>query len=68
MRILSTQQYQRIARNVNSMEIQSDPTNYRYWRSVYARINRVTKQLTPSEKGYLATICDPGKAKYFNLI
>lgn len=68
MNILPIARLQRIARNINAMEIQSDPRDYLYWRSVYARISRVTKQLTDGDKAVLLPLCDQRKAKCFNLI
>lgn len=68
MNTLSIDRLQRIARNVNAMEITDDPRNYLYWRSVYARISRVTKQLTDGDKAALLPLCDQRKAKCFNLV
>lgn len=68
MTTLSNDLLQKIARNINAMELADDPRNYKYWRSVYARIVRVTRQLTEADKVALLPLCIPVKAKAFNLI
>lgn len=68
MKTLSNERLERIAKNVNAMELAYDPRNYRYWRSVYSRIVRVTRQLTEEDKKALLPLCIPVKAKAFNLI
>ncbi len=68
MNILPIDRLQRIARNVNAMEIQSNPRDHKYWRSVYARISRVTRQLDENNRAALLPMCDLQKAKCFNLV
>lgn len=68
MNTLSNDRLERIARNINAMEITCDPRNYRYWRSVYVQIARVIKQLAEADKVSLLPLCDEKKAKYFSLI
>ena len=68
MTTLSNGRLERIAKNVNAMELADDPRNYRYWRNVYSRIARVTRQLSPEDKAALLPLCIPVKAKAFNLI
>jgi hypothetical protein len=59
---------EKIARNVNAMQLTSDPRNRAFWLSAYARIYRVVKQLTEAQKFEVARLCSYQNAKFFKLI
>lgn len=65
---ITIEQIEKIAKNVNAMQLTDDPRNRTFWLSAYARINRVVRQLNDVQKFEVARLCSYQNAKFFKLI
>jgi hypothetical protein len=65
---ISAELTEKIARNINAMQLTDDPRNRAFWLNAYARIHRVVKQLNEVQKFEVARLCNYDNAKFFKLI
>lgn len=71
MERISTEQVEKIARNINAMDTHfhyiDDSRKYGFWERTYSTIQKVLRQLSELDKTRVVSLCEPNKAKFFGL-
>tara|TARA_R110001606_G_C14857486_1_gene588043 strand:- start:247 stop:465 length:219 start_codon:yes stop_codon:yes gene_type:complete len=72
MSSLSNERLNKIARNINAMDVNfeysDDMKVYKFWRNLKRKLDSILQNLTDADKSLIITLCEEDKRKYFNLI
>lgn len=71
MNTLSQERIERIARNINKMDVNYNYTNdskvFRFWRNLAKQLYKILDSLTEDDKQRVAELCEDKKRTYFRL-
>ncbi len=72
MKRISTQRAEKIARNINAMDLNYEYINqyakYKFWNELRSKLFKILNTLSQTDKDIIKNLCDTDKAKYFNLV
>ncbi|ADQ81348.1 hypothetical protein [Riemerella anatipestifer] len=72
MQVVSQNRIEKIARNINAMDIyyqySDDAREWRFWNDLNNKLRKILKGLSPEVKEQIRQLCNEQEAKYFNLI
>jgi hypothetical protein len=68
---ISTSRAQKIARNINAMDLNynysDDSNSVRFWSNLAKKLKNILSALSTDDKSVIAALCEPENAKYFGL-
>lgn len=71
MKTISNQRAERIARNINAMDLYYDyieqQSKWRFWNDLRTKLFDILRELSNSDKEIIKTMCKEENAKYFGL-
>ena len=72
MKTISNQRANKIARNINAMDIHfeysDDMKVYKFWRNLKRKLETILDNLNDMDKKLVTSLCEADKRKYFNLV
>lgn len=72
MKTISNQRAERLARNINAMDMYYDYSDdfkvWKFWNELRSKLFKILDTLSQVEKDTIKNLCKEDKAKYFNLI
>ncbi len=72
MKTISTQRAEKIARNINAMDLNYDYidqfSKWKFWNELRGKLFKILGTLEKADKDFIKTLCDENKAKYFGLV
>ena len=72
MKTISLQRAEKIARNINAMDIHyqycDNMRSVRFWSSLNDKLRAILKTLTNEDLAVLRPLCNESEAKYFGLV
>lgn len=72
MKPLTNERIQKIARNINAMDVyyqySDDGSVWRFWNDLKNKLETILANLSDSDKRAVTSLCEADKRKYFNLI
>lgn len=72
MKSISHERANKIARNINAMDIyfeySDDMKVYRFWRNLKRKLETILTNLSDTDKRLVISLCEAEKRKYFNLV
>lgn len=71
MTTISTLRAQKIARNINAMDLNynysDDAKSVRFWSNLAKKLKNILSALSADDKSVIAALCEPENAKYFGI-
>lgn len=71
MKTITTQRAEKIARNINAMDLyyqySDDSKVYRFWSNLHDKLRNILSSLNEADKQFIKAFCNENKAQYFNL-
>ncbi|GEM_PF-1465203 len=71
MTTISTSRAQKIARNINAMDLNynysDDDKSVRFWSNLAKKLKNILSALSADNKSAIAALCEPENAKYFGI-
>ena len=71
MKTISTEIANKIARNINAMDLtyqrSDDRKVYRFWRNLEKKLNTILDTLSDDDKSFIASLCKKENLAFFNL-
>lgn len=72
MKTISTQRAEKIARNINAMDIHyqycDNMRSVRFWSNLNDKLRTILKSLTNEDLDIIRPLCKQNEAKYFGLV
>lgn len=72
MKTISTKRAEKIARNINAMDLNyqycDDSRSYRFWSNLKIKLNNILAALNEEDKKEIKSFCQEEEARYFNLV
>ncbi|MCB0388285.1 MAG: hypothetical protein KDD23_06215 [Winogradskyella sp.] len=71
MKTISTKRAEKIARNINAMDLyyqySDDMKVWKFWNKLRGKLFKILGTLENADKEFIKTLCDENRAKYFGL-
>ena len=72
MKTISNQRAERIARNINAMDLAYDyidqHSKWKFWNELRSKLFGILRTLSQADKDFIKTLCNEKNAKYFGLV
>lgn len=72
MKTISNERANKIARNINAMDIYFEYSDsrkvYKFWRNLKNKLVVIIENLNDADRKLVTSLCEADKRKYFNLI
>jgi len=72
METISIKRAEKIARNINAMNLHfqrmDDFRKYRFWETLNKKLREILKTLSEDDKQIIKSLCKEEKAQFFNLV
>lgn len=69
---ITTKRAEKIARNINAMDLNyqrsDDRRTYRFWSNLNNKLRAIISELNEDDKAIIKQFCNEPEAQYFNLV